>query len=109
MRKNVATRIEANIEDKKAFIRIVDYIGSYSSDSVSLRETVDSLISKGVNSAEVYISSQGGQVFEAVEMVNELKKFKKVVIKVGALAASAATYITSSFFTIANKSSQFMI
>lgn len=93
-----------------AAIRIVDYIGKWeSSNSRSIRDHVDAMVSENINEVEVYINSRGGNVFEATEIANELERFKNVKIKVGSLAASAATYLTSKFTTIANANSQFMI
>lgn len=89
-------------------IKIVDYIGGLS-DAYSIRHLVEESLRQGVDTAEVYLSSQGGMVFEAAEIVNELKRFSRVTIRVGALAASAATFITSHFYTIADSGAQLMI
>ncbi len=44
-----------------------------------------------------------------MEIVNELNRIPKVTVKIGAMAASAATYIAASFYTIATPSSMIMI
>lgn len=109
MKQGKSIKVEASIGSNKASIRITDYIGGGGSDTYSIRAAVADVLNNGLTDAEVYISSQGGSVFEATEIVNELKKIQNVKIRVGALAASAATYITSSFYTIAGAASQFMI
>lgn len=102
-------KIEAVLDGNAMTIRIVDYIGAFDNDSTSMRQIVDNLIAQNYTSVEVYLNSQGGDVLEATEIVNELQRLDSVHITVGALAASAATYITSQFPTTANANSQFMI
>lgn len=70
---------------------------------------VDSAIENKVTDAVVYINSEGGNVFEAQQIVNELKRLPNVKCTVGALAASAATYIICHFETECYVTSQFMI
>lgn len=101
--------ITSEMEGVNAQIKILDYIGSYYNDSSSIREVVQHLLDSKVEHTEVYINSQGGNVLEATEIVNELKKLKNLTVKIGALAASAATYIMSHFYTIAGMSTQIMI
>lgn len=109
-RHNTTTQVTAETQGRTAFIRIIDRIGEWqSASSRSLRDQVDELTQNGVDHAEVYINSRGGDVFEAVEIVNELSRFKTVQVKVGAIAASAATYIMSKFPTAVNTNSQIMI
>lgn len=106
----ITSKVKATASGQVASIRIIDYIGEWTdSGSRSIRYHVDAMLREGVNDAEIYINSRGGNVFEATEIVNELRRFKNVTIAVGALAASAATYITSKFKTTANSSSQLMI
>lgn len=107
--KHINTKIVAQYEGAKMFIKIVDYIGDRDNSSYSIRGLVEDALAKKITEADVYINSQGGSTFEATEMVNELKKLNKVTIRVGALAASAATYILCHFEAIANPSSQLMI
>lgn len=102
-------KITAQVNGTNAEIRIVDYIGDYENTGGSMRKLVDELLAQGVRSANVYVNSQGGSVFDASEIANQLGRIPKVSVRVGALAASAATYITSKFYTVAAKNSQFMI
>lgn len=70
---------------------------------------VDEAVKAGVTDANVNINSEGGSVFEAQRVVNELKRLRNVTCTVGALAASAATYIICHFETDCYATSQFMI
>lgn len=107
---HITSRIMATSTGKVASIRITDLIGEYAdASSRSLRMQVDAMIAEHADTAEVYINSRGGDVFEASEIANELGRFKNVTIRIGALAASAATYITSKFKAVANANSQLMI
>ncbi len=106
------TRMQVTITANggKAQIRIVDVIaadGAYSANSI--RNQVDSFLISGITDADVDINSVGGSVLEATEIVNQLRRFSNVTVRVGAVAASAATYITSSFYTVASPSSRFMV
>lgn len=107
--KNEKIIVTASVENGVADIRIVDYIGMDDNTESSIRSIVDGLLGRGVNKASVYINSRGGSVFDATEMANQLERLQEVKVTVGALAASAATYLTSKFFTTASKNSQFMI
>lgn len=103
-------KIEASTTGTKGLIRIVDYISMYSDTSSSrVREIVDDFIAKGTTEHEVYINSRGGSTMEAAEIVNELNRLPNVSVTVGAVAASAATYICSKFKTRAFANSQLMI
>lgn len=97
----------------RAMINIVDTISTQTdASSKLLSQKVDGFLSMGIRVADVYVNSDGGSVFEAVEIVNQLNRFGagNVRITVGAMAASAATYITSSFHTEAeSEASRFMI
>ncbi len=74
-----------------------------------LRNKTDEALNKGVKSVNVYMNTPGGSVYEAVEIVNQLKRFENVEIICGALVASAGTYIMAHFPTKAYSNSQFMI
>ncbi len=74
-----------------------------------LRGQTDAALNKGVKSVNLYLSTPGGSVYEAVEIVNQLKRFETVEIICGALVASAGTYIMAHFPTKAYSNSQFMI
>lgn len=109
-KQNITSKITAHVTGRIASIRIVDYIGEYSeSGSGSIREQVDAMLKENITSAEVYLNSRGGSVFEATEIANELARFASVTLRIGALAASATTYLTSKFKTVANPNSQLMI
>ncbi|MDD3458817.1 MAG: ATP-dependent Clp protease proteolytic subunit, partial [Weeksellaceae bacterium] len=104
--------VEAVENNGVADIRITDRISEWSDSSAnSVRAKVDEMIAAGVSEARLYLNSQGGNVFQANEIINELKKFAKINITVGALAASAATRILAEFrgSAIAFQNSQFMI
>ena len=90
-------------------IKIIGYIGGYSNEASDIRTIVDHAIKNGIRKADVFISSGGGSTIEAQGMVLELKKFDSVNITVGALAASAATYLLTQFPSSAYPESQLMI
>lgn len=90
-------------------IKIMDYIGGAESNAIDMSRIVDDALKKGINHAEVFISSGGGSTIEAQDMVLQLKRFERVNITVGALAASAATYILTQFTSSAYPESQLMI
>ncbi len=75
----------------------------------AIKAYIDGALSTGVTEAEVYINCVGGSVFEAQEVVNELKRIQNVNLTIGALAASAATYIMCHFPARCYETSQFMI
>jgi len=103
-------KVTAEVKGNLATIRVVDYIGEWTDASAfSMRKKVDELLAQGVTTAEVYLNTKGGDVFEAVEMVNELLRIATVEIQVGAVAASAGTYFLSKFKNKAFTNSQIMI
>ncbi|WKW46724.1 ATP-dependent Clp protease proteolytic subunit [Myroides sp. JBRI-B21084] len=104
------SRIEVtaiNENSKEYLIKITDEIIVGSSDII--RQITDDLIFKGTKDVQVYINSRGGNVFEASEIVNQLKRFNNVTLLIGSVSASASTYIMAHFKSKAFKSSQFMI
>ena len=104
------TFIEASTVGTKATIRIVDRISEYSeSSSNTIKRLVDEYVANGIQEVEVYINSAGGNVFEATEMCNDLKRVPTVTLKIGSVAASAATYFMTQFPSVAAANSQFMI
>lgn len=108
----VRMTVEASENNGIADIRITDRISEWSENSSaeSVRAKVDEIRNKGITEANLYINSKGGDVFQANEIINELKKFTKLNITVGALAASAATRILAEFDSAtAHSNSQFMI
>lgn len=106
----VNLKIEAAQKGTNGTIRLVDYIGDFTEASSSnIRSVVDSFLKKGVSNTTVYINSRGGSTMETTEIVNELKRLPNVKLTVGAVAASAATYLMTQFKNEAYPSSQFMI
>lgn len=104
------TFIEASANGTTGTIRIVDRISEYSqSSSSTIKTIVDEYLKTGVVDVEVYINSAGGNCFEATEMCNDLKRLPKVTIKIGSVAASAATYFMTQFSSVAFPNSQIMI
>lgn len=104
------TFIEASASGTKGEIRIVSRIGEWSdSSSSNIRSIVDDFLKRGVADTEVYLNSVGGSCLEATEIGNELKRLPKVSLKIGSVAASAATYLMTQFPSVAYPNSQFMI
>lgn len=86
--------ITAEAQNGKAVIRIDGNISSWSNNAQSFKAALDNLIANGITDAVIYINSGGGSCFEANEIANEILRFTgaKTAI-IGALCASAATYI----------------
>lgn len=103
-------KIEASHQEKKGLIRITDVINDYSeSSSRAVQQYIDSFVDNGVTEVEVYINSRGGNVLQASEIVNELNRIPKVTLRIGSIAASAATYLMTKFKSKAYSNTQFMI
>lgn len=98
-----------NLATKSINIKIMDYIGADDNDGKIIGQIVDEDLNKGITHAQVFISSGGGSTIVAQDIVLQLQRFEQVDITVGALAASAATYILTHFETSAYPESQFMI
>jgi ATP-dependent protease ClpP protease subunit len=108
--KKTKLKVTAEVKNTTAKIRITSRIAEYTdSSALNIKGVIDSLVAQGIKEANVYINSNGGSVFEATEIANELKRFEKVNLTVGALAASAATYPVAKYPTSAFLNSQFMI
>lgn len=104
------TFIEASSAGSTGTIKIIDRIGEWSqSSSATIRAIVDDYLKTGITEVEVYINSAGGNCFEATEMCNDLKRLPNVTVKIGAVAASAATYFMTQFPSVAYPNSQIMI
>jgi ATP-dependent Clp protease protease subunit len=104
------TFIEASSAGTTGTIKIIDRIGEWSqSSSATIRAVVDDYLKTGITEVEVYINSAGGNCFEATEMCNDLKRLPNVTVKIGAVAASAATYFMTQFPSVAYPNSQIMI
>lgn len=92
-------------------LKIIGYIGWWDTSSGEFTRQVDDAIRQGYTNLSLYINSEGGSVFDAQEIVNQLSRFTGTrTCKIGALCASAATIIASSFPTrIMAKNGQYMI
>lgn len=102
--------IQATNDNDTAYFKIVGRIWSWSADEDSiLRTEIDKALSQDIKKAVVYASSPGGSVFATYEISNLLEKFTDVKIEVGALMASALTYLTSKFHTTIKSNTQGMI
>ncbi|WP_438710853.1 ATP-dependent Clp protease proteolytic subunit [Aquimarina muelleri] len=102
-------QLTAESKDGKAYIRIIGRIANWNANnSNDFQKKIDELL-KTHTEADVYINTMGGDVFEAIEMNNVLKGFEKVIITVGALAASSGTFFTSSYYTKVYPTTQLMI
>lgn len=103
--------IIAEAKNGVAEIRITGRIDRWWNGAEEFRSQVDALVASGVKDVELYLNSEGGDVFEAAEIVNIIRKFPgKVSGRGGSIVASAATYIAlhcDSFTLAAN--SQYMI
>lgn len=76
----------------------------------SLRVMVDDALAKGVTSSELLLTTPGGNVYEAIDVIAELKRLPNLKIFTGSIVASAGTRILSEFENVeANKATQFMI
>lgn len=87
-------KISAEAKNNKAVIRIDGYINSWNNHAAGFKAKLDQLVADGITEAEIYINSGGGSCFEANEISNEIMKFTGTkTARIGALCASAATYI----------------
>jgi ATP-dependent Clp protease protease subunit len=78
----------------KAVIRIDGYISEWMNSASAFKSQLDLLINAGIKDADVYIKSEGGDVVEAAEISNEIKRFPgTTTARLGSLCASAASYI----------------
>jgi ATP-dependent protease ClpP protease subunit len=91
--------ITAEVTGDSALVSIIGDIGSWQANAERFKETIDSLISKGVTSIEGYVNTFGGSTFDAFEINNILDRFPGTseVCRTGAVCASAGTILTSRF------------
>lgn len=108
--KNIL-KISCEVQNGKALIRISGTIARWNSSADIFKAAVDQAINSGITSADIYINSGGGDVFEASEIANEIARFTGTKTAIlGAICASAATYIASICDTvIAKTNTQYMI
>ena len=107
-----ALLITGAVKGDVAYLTIDGYISRWGDASAkTLKNEINKLKAK---TADLYINSEGGDCFQANEIVNVLNDtFGKanINVRVGALAASAASYILATFSTnaTAKRNTQFMI
>lgn len=102
------TKIEASVSNGVLKLRVSGRI--WQGDVAStFKWEIDAAIAQNITTAELYLNTEGGSVFEAQEAINELKRLDKVTITVGSLAASAGTMFLCHFETECFTTSQFMI
>lgn len=93
-------RITCEAKDGKATIRLVGDISDWQNSAADFESKVDALIASGVRDAHVYIRTRGGDVFEANEIVNAIKRFPGILTgSGGARVASAGTMIAMNLPT----------
>lgn len=101
---------EISNSGKAAEIKLIRGFEWWGDNSIVFTEEIDNLLEQGITDAELYINSPGGDMFHANEIVNQLKRFTRVKVKLGALVASAATIVSSSFPEVeASPNTMFMI
>lgn len=101
--------IEANASNNIVKINITGRIW-FGEMANSLRVLIDDALSKGVTSSELLLTTPGGNVYEAIDVIAELKRLPNLKIITGSIVASAGTRILSEFENVeANKATQFMI
>jgi ATP-dependent protease ClpP protease subunit len=109
----VPLEITAVKKGATAFIVIKGSIYSWSTaSSYDVSKVVKDFVKEGAVNADVYVSSGGGDCFEAQEILNIIAdnfKAENVKIRVGAVAASSATRFLTEYYTVAKKNSKFMI
>ncbi len=104
-------KITAEANGNNAVIRIDGFIGGWNNCATDFKSKLDALITSGIKDATVYINSEGGNVFEADEISNEIQRFSgTTTARLGAKCMSAATKIACDCDkVIAAKNTSFMI
>lgn len=92
-----ASMLSPAVEDTVATLRLYDPIDSWGGDwGVSAKEFAAALavLPAEVNEIRLHINSPGGEVFEAVAILNQLRQHSaRVVAIVDGIAASAASFL----------------
>ena len=112
MHKPQHPKLELTAEAREgvAYIKIQGHLHEFAeANSVNLSSEVDGFIAKGIKNCELYLSTGGGSVFVAIDMVNHLNKFDSVNITGGAVIASAGTYFLANFHSKIYKNTQVMV
>lgn len=107
----VPLEITAAVKNKTAYIGIKGSIYKWgSASSFDVEAVIRGYKKDGITKAELYINTNGGDCFEANEIVNLVSdNFTDVTVRVGAVAASAGTYFLTQYYSTAKRNSQFMI
>ncbi len=78
----------------RAKIAIIGGIDWWENNSKDFTTAVDQLLDSGVTDLDLYINTPGGDMFDANEIGNQIKRFSgEKIAKTGALVASAGTVI----------------
>lgn len=93
---NKKVKVEASTDNNILIFRITGRIWQGELASM-LRLNIDNAIANGIDTVHVFMSSEGGSVFEAEDVKIELKRLPNRKLIVGAIAASAATNIMEVF------------
>lgn len=103
-------KIEASVIDGVLILRVSGRIWQGELAS-TFKWEIDAAMAQNITTAQLYLNTEGGSVFEAEEAINELLRLgeENVNITVGALAASAGTKFLCAFKAKCYKTSQFMI
>jgi len=82
----------------RGMIRLVGRISEWYNSADDIEEKVRDLVNQGVKDATLYLRSWGGDVLQANEIANVLKKSGlNIDVEIGAWAGSAATIVSSHF------------
>lgn len=111
---NIPLEVTAVKKGTTAFISISGSIYKWSDEASSkaVDKNLREFVKSGAINAELYINSGGGDCFEANEIDNIISKHFKtenVKVRLGSVAASAATVFIAKYYTIAKKNTQIMI
>jgi ATP-dependent protease ClpP protease subunit len=91
-------RCEVKQSADTAIIRIEGFIDWWVNNSAKFRAAIDALKNAGIKKLELYVNSGGGSVSEAFEIANILRTWTDdKTLTLGALCASAATYLILPF------------
>lgn len=105
--------LQASVKASVANLVIDGGLYDFSKNNADLLRTkIKDLKTEGAVKASVFLSTKGGDVFLSRDIANILASefgYNNVLIQTGAVVASAGTYLTSSFKTIAKRNTQFMI
>jgi ATP-dependent protease ClpP protease subunit len=94
MPRNRSLVLTATADNGRAQVRIEGDISSWENNASAFRSQVEALVAAGVRDAHVYMNTRGGNVMEANEIVNIIKRFPgRMTGEGGALVASAGTNI----------------